>query len=101
LLSTVWSSSAHPEHQITGEHKTKRTKRRERAYLYYCCTKYNRPGHARSRVTEAELDHQVLALFAKMRIEDEAIRKWFQAVLASQTRDAQADSAAQGTELQR
>ncbi|MBA3313513.1 MAG: recombinase family protein [Planctomycetota bacterium] len=92
---------AHCGHQITGELKTKQTKSGERSYLYYRCTKYSQPDHPRTRVTEAELDRQVLALFDKMRIEDEAIREWFRAVLASQTRDAQADSAAQRTELQR
>ena len=41
----------------------------------------------------------MLALFDKMRIEDEGVRDWFRAVLASQTKDTQADSLAQRTEL--
>ena len=41
------------------------------------------------------------AYFDKMRIDDPAVRDWFRAVLASQTRDAQSDSAAQRSELQR
>ena len=36
-----------------------------------------------------------------MRIEDAGMREWFRAVLASQTRDSQADSLAQRAELQR
>src|SRR5258708_31810634 len=36
-----------------------------------------------------------------MRIEDESVRDWFRAVLASQTRDAQAESLSQRAELQR
>jgi site-specific DNA recombinase len=88
---------AHCGHPITGERKTKR----ERVYTYYRCTYYNAPGHPRTRVTEAELDRQVLAIFDRMRIEDEGVREWFRAVLASQTRDAQADSRAQRAELQR
>ncbi len=36
-----------------------------------------------------------------MRVEDEGVRDWFRTVLASQTRDAQADSRAQRVELQR
>jgi site-specific DNA recombinase len=52
-------------------------------------------------VTEAELDSQMLAIFDRMRIDDGAVRDWFRAVLASQTRDAQADSSAQRAELQR
>ena len=58
-------------------------------------------GHPRVRVTEADIDRQVLAVFDKMRVEDERVRDWFRVVLASQTRDAQADSLAQRAELQR
>ena len=50
---------------------------------------------------EADLDKQVLAIFDKMRVEDEGVRDWFRMVLASQTRDAQAESCAQRAELQR
>ena len=91
----------HCGHKITGEWKIKKTKSGSRDYLYYRCTKYNKPDHPRTRVTEAELDHQVLALFDKMRIEDDSVRDWFRAVLASKTKDAQADTRAQRAELQR
>ena len=91
----------HCGHQITGELKIKKTKSGPREYLYYRCTKYNKPGHPRTRVTEADLDRQMLAIFDRMRIEDELVRDWFRAVLASQTRDSQADSLAQRAELQR
>jgi site-specific DNA recombinase len=91
----------HCVHPITGETKIKQSRSGTREYVYYRCTKYNAPGHPRTRVTEAELDRQMLALFDKMRIEDPAVRDWFRAVLASQTRDAQADSRAQRSELQR
>jgi site-specific DNA recombinase len=91
----------HCGHQITGETKIKKTKSGPRGYVYYRCTKYNQSGHPRTRVTEAELDSQMLAIFDRMRIDDGAVRDWFRAVLASQTRDAQADSSAQRAELQR
>jgi hypothetical protein len=91
----------HCGHPITGELKTKQTKGGPREYLYYRCTKYSQPEHPRVRVTEAELDRQILAIFDRMRIEDESVRDWFRAVLASQTRGAQADSRAQRGELQR
>lgn len=91
----------HCGHKITGEWKIKQTKSGPRDYLYYRCTKYNMPGHPRIRITEAELDRQVLAIFDKMRIEDENVRDWFRAVLASKTKDAQADTRAQRAELQR
>lgn len=91
----------HCGHKITGEWKIKKTKSGQRDYLYYRCTKYNKSGHPRIRVTEAELDHQVFASFDKMRIEDEGVREWFRAVLASKTKEAQADTRARRAELQR
>ena len=42
-----------------------------------------------------------MAIFGKMKVEDESVRDWFRMVLASQTRDAQADSRAQREELTR
>jgi|SRR6185312_8011620 len=46
---------------------------------------------------EPNLEKQVLAVFDKMRVEDEGVRGWFRMVLASQTRDTQADSQAAAT----
>ncbi len=92
---------AHCGRAITGERKTKRTKSGDQHYVYYRCSGYTAPGHPRIRVTEAELDRQVLALFGRMRIEDPEVRDWFRAVLALQTRDAQSDARAQREELQR
>ena len=43
----------------------------------------------------------MLAFFGRVRIEDESVRDWFRAVLASKTKDAQADTRAQRAELQR
>ena len=92
---------AHCGHPITGECKTKMTKGGPRSYVYYRCAKYTKAGHPRIRVPEADLEKQVLALFDRMRVEDESVRDWFRMVLASQTRDAQAESLAQRAELQR
>ncbi len=92
---------AHCGHPISGECKTKMTKSGPRSYVYYRCARYTKPGHPRVRVPEAEFDRQILALFDRMRIDDDSVRDWFRAVLASQTRDAQADSLAQRSELQR
>jgi hypothetical protein len=77
------------------------TKAGPRSYVYYRCAKYTKSGHARVRVPEADIDEQVLALFDKMRVENEGVRDWFRTVLASQTRDAQAESLSQRAELQR
>ncbi|WP_437190994.1 recombinase family protein [Planctomicrobium sp. SH527] len=86
---------------ITGECKTKTTKSGPRDYIYYRCARYTKPGHPRVRVREEEIDRQVLALFDRMRIEDESVRDWFRAVLASQTKDSQAEKLAMRAELQR
>ena len=92
---------AHCGRPITGEHKTKQTKTGERSYVYYRCARYTQPGHPRVRVREEELDRQVLAVFDKIRIQDESVRDWFRAVLSSQTKDSQAESQSQRAELQR
>jgi DNA invertase Pin-like site-specific DNA recombinase len=92
---------AHCGYRITGETKTKQTSLGERVYHYYRCTYYNREGHPRVRVTEADLDRQVLAIFDRIRIEDEGVRDWFRAVLASKTKDDQRESLAKRSELQR
>ena len=91
----------HCGHQVTGEVKTKRTKNGERSYSYYFCTHYRETGHPRARVTEAELDRQMLELFGKMQVKDLAIKEWFRTVLILQTEDAQTDWASQRSELQR
>jgi site-specific DNA recombinase len=91
----------HCGYRITGEVKVKKTKAGERSYHYYRCTYYNKPGHPRTRVTEAQLDQQILALFDKMRVEDEGIRDWIRAVLAAKTRDDQQETQAQRAELLR
>ena len=91
----------HCGHPITGEKKTKRTKNGDRHYIYYRCSYYNVQGHPRTWVTEADIDRHVLAIFQKMRIENEEVRDWVRAVLQSQTKDAQTDVLAQRTEIQR
>lgn len=91
----------HCGHPITGETKAKKTKSGTRQYNYYRCVYYNRGDHPRIRVREADLDAQVLAIFGKMRIDDDEVRDWFRAVLLSQTKDSQDDSRAQRVELTR
>ncbi len=91
----------HCGHPISGETKSKKTKAGMKQYNYYRCVYYNRGDHPRIRVREADLDAQVLAIFAKMRIDDEEVREWFRAVLRSQTKDSQDDARAQRAELAR
>jgi site-specific DNA recombinase len=56
-------------------------------HVYYRCARYAKGDHPRIRVKEADIEAQVLAIFDKMKVEDESIRDWFRLVLASQTRD--------------
>ncbi len=91
----------HCLHSITAEQKTKMTSSLERFYTCYRCAKYNRKGHPRVRVTEADLDEQILAVFDWMRVDDANAREWFGAVLRSQTRDSQEKAQEQRSELQR
>ena len=86
---------------VTGERIKKKSKSGDRHYIYYRCSGYNAEGHPRVRLTEKELDRQVMAVFDSIRIKDEAVREWFRTVLASQTRDNQAESKAQRAELLR
>ncbi len=86
---------------VTGECKTKQTKAGPKDYIYYRCARYTAKGHPRVRVPEQKLDEQMLEIFDSIRIEDESVRDWFRAVLASQTKDDQAESKAKRAELQR
>jgi site-specific DNA recombinase len=92
----------HCGHPITGE--LVRKKRKDggvNEHVYYRCARYAKGDHPRIRVKEGDIEAQVLAIFDKMKVEDESVRDWFRMVLASQTRDAQADSRAQRSELTR
>ena len=65
--------------------KTKKTKKGEREYVYYRCARYHRGGHPRIRVTEAELDEQMLALFDRLRVESDEFREGFGKALRQMT----------------
>ena len=38
---------------------------------------YNKEGHPRTRLSEKQLDEQMLALFETLRVEREEVRDWF------------------------
>ncbi|MCD0459531.1 recombinase family protein [Roseiconus lacunae] len=50
----------HCGHVVTGEEKFKQTKAGMKSYVYYRCSKYGSAGHPRIRMTEAELDQQIV-----------------------------------------
>jgi hypothetical protein len=91
----------HCGHPITGESKAKKTKGGEKQYVYYRCCDYNVTGHPRVRVTEADLDRQVLALFDKLRIEDQQVRDWFVEVLRARSKEDQQSGREQIEDLNR
>jgi hypothetical protein len=91
----------HCDHPITGEQKIKKTKQGDRAYNYYRCARYNSAGHPRTRLTERELDRQILALFDRMRIDNQEVRDWVVRVLRARTQDEQEASREHRADLQR
>lgn len=68
---------AHCGSPITGQRKFKMTKSGEREYVYYRCTQYHKGDHPRIRLTENELDAQMLAIFDTLRVEDAEFRDTF------------------------
>lgn len=85
---------------ITGELKTKKTKSGDREYTYYRCTKYHKGDHPRTRLTEGELDAQMLALFDKLRVEDAEFRDMFREQLRKVTNWDQDHTIARAKELE-
>ena len=83
---------------ITGETIRKKS---GKVYRYYRCAGYNGEGHPRIRLTEAKLDRQMLALFDRLRIQDEEVRDWFARVLRERTRGQQAAARERQIELTR
>src|SRR4029079_11191556 len=59
---------------ITGESVVKKQSGKE--YVYYRCSMYKSPGHPHIRLTEAELDEQIISVFNRIR-QDDPIREWF------------------------
>jgi hypothetical protein len=65
------------------------------------CQSLSLKGHPRIRLTEADLDAQVLALFAKLRIDDAEVRSWVLRVLRARIREEQDYTREQRAELHR
>lgn len=86
---------------ITGESIKRTRKSGTKVYRYYRCAGYTAVGHPRVRLTEADLDQQVLGLFDKLRIEDERVRDWFARVLRERTLGEQQESRQAVAELNR
>lgn len=75
----------HCGNPITGESKKKQTKKGEQEYVYYRCARYHVGGHPRIRMTEAEFDEQILAMFDRLRVESDEFRQEFRDGLRQMT----------------
>jgi site-specific DNA recombinase len=69
-------------------------------YVYYRCSVSRLGDHPRYRVTEADLDAQILAAFRSMKQDDETAA-WFGEVLRARTTDERKETQQQAKELQR
>ncbi len=89
---------AHCGNLITGESVIKKQTGKE--YIYYRCTMYKSPGHPNVRLTEAELDAQVLSVFDSIR-QEQPIRDWFAKHLRLWALDQQRQSRQNTEQIQR
>ncbi|WDI43702.1 recombinase family protein [Bremerella sp. P1] len=85
---------------ITGERKTKMTKSGEREYMYYRCSQYHKGDHPRIRLTEKELDAQMLVIFDSLRVEDDDFRELIREELRQATNWDERASARKAKQLQ-
>ncbi len=68
-----------------GNGRRNRPRGGERHYVYYRCTQYHKGDHPRTRLTENELDAQMLAIFDTLRVEDDEFRDLFREQLRQAT----------------
>ena len=85
---------------VTRERKFKNTKSGVREYVYYRCTKYHKGDHPRIRLTENQLDSQMLEIFDSLRVQDDEFRNLFREQLREATNWDERCSAARAKELQ-
>ena len=83
---------------VTGESVVKKSTGRE--YVYYRCTMYNTPGHPRVRLTEKQIDKQMLDVFARIKQPD-TVRDWFAKMLRLWSVEQQTESRTHAGEIQR
>ncbi len=93
---------AHCGRVITGEMKHKTSPDgTKRHYNYYRCSGMSAAGHPKLRLTEADIDNQLLSLFASIRLEDAETRQWFVDVIRTRANAGQADNKQHREELKR
>ena len=89
---------AHCGNLITGEQVVKKSTGKQ--YIYYRCTMYNVGDHPRVRVTEADLDRQVMAVFKSIEQPAE-VRDWFGEALRDWSKHERGESRTHTDQLQR
>lgn len=78
----------HCGHPITGEVKEKFTRAGRTEYRYYRCTQYHKGSHPRIRLTEAELDTQVLDMLESAESRSFGLESWMAKVVQSRTTES-------------
>lgn len=73
----------HCGHIVTGEEKSKQTKKGMKPYVYYRCSRYRTMGHPRVRLTEKELDGQMQVMLESFGDLSDDNRKLLQMVARS------------------
>lgn len=69
-------SCGHCGRSISAEVKEKRTKVGLKRYTYYRCARYTGDGHPRLRLSESDIDRQVVTLFQVLHERCGPIRSW-------------------------
>lgn len=84
---------------VTGEQVTKQSTGKQ--YVYYRCSMYRRSlDHPQVRVTETQLDEQILTLFRSIR-QPEQVRDWFAAALREWSKHERGDAKVKASQLQK
>jgi hypothetical protein len=74
----------------------------ERKDVYYRCTQYHKGDHPRTRLTEGEIDAQILGLFDRLRVGDEEFRQAFVEELPRTTTNGELSRSSQeGSDLKK
>ena len=89
---------AHCGNLVTGEQVVKKSSGKQ--YVYYRCTMYNKRPHPRIRVTEQQLDEQILAVFKTIK-QPEQVRHWFSRALVEWSKSERGESQEHTQQLQR
>lgn len=83
---------------VTGESVIK--KKTGKQYVYYRCAQYNTEGHPRIRLTERQLDIQIIDAFKSMK-QDKETSDWIVEVIKARSKNALKIAAVEITEWQR